>query len=512
MENIEIETKAKTPRRLTSLWQKIRYSQIVFLIVYCLAGMHTMSIWGYLPSILTTLEKRFGFNTQAVSAVFVIAEISTFTSSIILSYYGGNKHQPRMMAIGLMVWGTAMVLVVSPQFIYGSNEISGSSYDKGFNSSSLSNSFELSCERVKNESCDNDSSTINTSSVISLCLISLGIFISNAGITMCTTIGPSFVDNNVDKKNTGLYFGLYGLARQIGFSCGIFYASKFLSLYQTPSVDPGFDEEDLRWVGAWWIGFIVMGIQCFIIGILMGMFPQSLKSLGSNKSDLAEAKRINDANLWKGYINIISSVVGLLGAGIVIKVFKPSSRKIAVFLTVSGVLNAVLYFSVNGITCGNPEIKKEIMASEPQCMHSCNCDNFQFDPICDLDSGITYFSPCHANCKEHHIESGNVVTQQFIVYLRNFLYDNFLILCGMFFVLAFIPTPIFIGMVVDQSCNTWHQSSCEESNTFCVNYDYGKFRDSVHMFIGAAYLVGAGFAAYMTLNIKQIKDFYSDDE
>ncbi|KAG1677179.1 hypothetical protein GQR58_013977 [Nymphon striatum] len=173
-------------------------------------------------------------------------------------------------------------------------------------------------------------------------------------------------------------------------------------------VDPGFDEEDLRWVGAWWIGFIVMGIQCFIIGILMGMFPQSLKSLGSNKSDLAEAKRINDANLWKGYINIISSVVGLLGAGIIIKVFKPSSRKIAVFLTVSGVLNAVLYFSVNGITCGNPEIKKEIMASEPQCMHSCNCDNFQFDPICDLDSGITYFSPCHANCKEHHIESGNV--------------------------------------------------------------------------------------------------------
>ncbi|KAG1676858.1 Solute carrier organic anion transporter family member 1C1 [Nymphon striatum] len=575
MENIEIETKAKTPRRLTSLWQKIRYSQIVFLIVYCLAGMHTMSIWGYLPSILTTLEKRFGFNTQAVSAVFVIAEISTFTSSIILSYYGGNKHQPRMMAIGLMVWGTAMVLVVSPQFIYGSNEISGSSYDKGFNSSSLSNSFELSCERVKNESCDNDSSTINTSSVISLCLISLGIFISNAGITMCTTIGPSFVDNNVDKKNTGLYFGLYGLARQIGFSCGIFYASKFLSLYQTPSVDPGFDEEDLRWVGAWWIGFIVMGIQCFIIGILMGMFPQSLKSLGSNKSDLAEAKRINDANLWKdlpsiiknlfqnkvyianmfcasfgwigtygsnltipkvfevmfyitpseagtytGYINIISSVVGLLGAGIVIKVFKPSSRKIAVFLTVSGVLNAVLYFSVNGITCGNPEIKKEIMASEPQCMHSCNCDNFQFDPICDLDSGITYFSPCHANCKEHHIESGNVIYRQCGCNVTRFEDGNFKILSmefdnaqkGVCKPESFIPTPIFIGMVVDQSCNTWHQSSCEESNTFCVNYDYGKFRDSVHMFIGAAYLVGAGFAAYMTLNIKQIKDFYSDDD
>ncbi|KAG1677184.1 Solute carrier organic anion transporter family member 2B1 [Nymphon striatum] len=209
MENIEIETKVKTPRGLTFLWQKIRYSQIVFLIVYCLAGMHTMSIWGYNPSILTTLEKRFGFNTQAVTAVFVIAEISTFTSSIILSYYGGNKHQPRMMAIGLMVWGTAMVLVVSPQFIYGSNEISGNTYDKGFNSSSLENSFELSCERVRNETCGNDSSTINTSSVISLCLMSIGIFISNAGLAMISTIGASFVDNNVDKKNTGLYMGLY---------------------------------------------------------------------------------------------------------------------------------------------------------------------------------------------------------------------------------------------------------------------------------------------------------------
>ncbi|KAG1677185.1 Solute carrier organic anion transporter family member 2A1 [Nymphon striatum] len=325
-----------------------------------------------------------------------------------------------------------------------------------------------------------------------------------------------------------------------------------------------------------------MGIQCFIIGILMGIFPKSLKSQGSNKSvltqkykDLAEAKGINNANPWKdlpsiiknlfqnkvyianmfcasfgwysnygsnltipkvfevmfyitpseagtytGYINIISSVVGYLGAGIIIKVFKPSPRKIAVFVTVSFILNAALSFSVNGITCGNPEIKKEILASEPQCMHSCNCDNFQFDPICDVDRDITYFSPCHANCKEHQIESGNEIYRQCGCNVTRFEDGHFIVLSmefnnaqkGVCKPESYIPTPIFFGMVVDQSCNTWHQSSCEESNSFCVNYDYGKFRDSIHMFIGAAYIVGAGFAAYMTLNIKQIKDFYSDDE
>ncbi|KAG1677189.1 Solute carrier organic anion transporter family member 2B1 [Nymphon striatum] len=576
MENIDIVTKAKTSRGLALLWKKIRYSQTLFIIVYCMAGMHILSLWGYLPSILTTLEKRFGFSTQAVTFMFVISDISTFLFSIILTYYGGNKHRPRIMAIGLIFWSTAMILIVSPQLIYGPKELSESIHDKDFNSSSLTNSFELSCERARNETCGKDSSTVNTSSVISLCLMSLGIFISNAGFVICITIGLSYVDDNIDKENAGLYIGLFSVARQIGLIGGIFYASKFLSLYQKPSVDPGFDEKDPRWIGAWWIGFIVMGIQCFIVGIIMGIFPKELRSQGSNKlhlthkdKDFAEAKGIKDENLWKdlpsrikklcqnkvyvanmfcvsfglfskwgsslmipkilevmffltpseantynGYINIASSVVGFLVVGVLTKVFKPSPVKIAIFLTVSFILNAALIFSVNGITCGNPEIKKEIMASEPQCAQSCNCDNFQFNPICDVDRGITYFSPCHANCKEHHIESGTMIYRQCGCNVTEFDRWNFnisIIGIQQRTERSFVPVPILFGMVVDKSCNIWDESNCE-SNTFCMNYDYERFRDSIHIFIGAGYIVAAGFAAYMTFHIRKIKDFYSDED
>ncbi|KAG1677190.1 Solute carrier organic anion transporter family member 2B1 [Nymphon striatum] len=557
MENIDGVTKAKTPRGLALLWKKIRYSQTLFIIVYCIAGMHILSLWGYLPSILTTLEKRFGFSTQAVTFMFVISDISTFIFSIILTYYGGNKHRPRMVAIGLIFWSTAMILIVSPQLIYGPKELSESIYDKDFNSSSLTNSFELSCERARNETCGKDSSTVNTSSIISLCLMSIGIFISNAGFVVCITIGLSYVDDNIDKQNAGLYIGLFSVARQIGLIGGIFYASKFLSLYQKPSVDPGFDEKDPRWIGA-----------C-----------SDLK--GSNKShlthkdkDFAEAKGIKDENLWKdlpsrikklcqnkvyvanmfsvsfglfskygsalmipkilevmffltpseantynGYINIASSVVGFLVVGVLTKVFKPSPVKIAIFLTVSFILNAALIFSVNGITCGNPEIKKEIMASEPQCAQSCNCDNFQFNPICDVDRGITYFSPCHANCKEHHIESGTMIYRQCGCNVTEFEDGSLLSLSlefnnaqnGVCHQKSFIPAPILFGMVIDKSCNIWDESNCE-SNTFCIKYDYERFRDSIHIFIGAGYIFAAGFAAYMTFHIRKIKDFYSDED
>ncbi|KAG1686291.1 Solute carrier organic anion transporter family member 1A4 [Nymphon striatum] len=332
---------------LSLLWKKTRHNKLCFLIVHCLAGLHIMSLWGYLPSIMTNLEKLLGFSTQIVSLIFVFGEISTFLFSIVLSYYGGTKHRPRMLAVAL------------PHAIFGSKEITQNMNGNDLISTSLDSPFKLVCTEARNETCNESIESFETSSVITCFLLCLGIFISNAGAVIWLNIGASYLDDNLATQTTVLFI-----------------------------VDPGFDESDPRWIGAWWIGFVVIGIQCILVGILMGIFPKNLKFVGLKKPDLsndvmelAKAKGIKEDNLWKG--NILFSC-----------------KLINSFFINRMICITEIYKTLSGIKI------TEIMASEPQCIHTCDCNNFQFNPICDVDMGITYFSPCHANCKEHISESG----------------------------------------------------------------------------------------------------------
>lgn len=33
------------------------------------------------------------------------------------------------------------------------------------------------------------------------------------------------------------------------------------------------------------------------------------------------------------------------------------------------------------------------------CDMNCNCDSISYTPICDIQTNVTFFSPCHAGCK-----------------------------------------------------------------------------------------------------------------
>ena len=44
----------------------------------------------------------------------------------------------------------------------------------------------------------------------------------------------------------------------------------------------------------------------------------------------------------------------------------------------------------------------------PVCNTTCNCDREKFSPICGID-GKTYFSACHAGCRNATLVDGMVV-------------------------------------------------------------------------------------------------------
>lgn len=58
----------------------------------------------------------------------------------------------------------------------------------------------------------------------------------------------------------------------IGF--GLAYA--MLKVYIDPTLTPVIPKDDPRWMGAWWLGWILLGTLMFIFAALIGMFPKHL--------------------------------------------------------------------------------------------------------------------------------------------------------------------------------------------------------------------------------------------
>jgi hypothetical protein len=49
-----------------------------------------------------------------------------------------------------------------------------------------------------------------------------------------------------------------------------------LHIFVDPSKTPLIDSKDPRWVGAWWLGWLILGIAMLVIAVFIGMFPKAL--------------------------------------------------------------------------------------------------------------------------------------------------------------------------------------------------------------------------------------------
>jgi len=53
-------------------------------------------------------------------------------------------------------------------------------------------------------------------------------------------------------------------------------------------LDPGIDQRDPRWVGAWWLGFVICGVCISIWGLTLFMFPPKVTGADSPEASGVE--------------------------------------------------------------------------------------------------------------------------------------------------------------------------------------------------------------------------------
>uniref|UniRef100_A0A1B0GL27 Solute carrier organic anion transporter family member n=1 Tax=Lutzomyia longipalpis TaxID=7200 RepID=A0A1B0GL27_LUTLO len=246
----------------------------------------------YFVITLTTIERRFKIPSHTTGIIMSGNEISQILLSLFLSYAGGQRNRPLWIAWGVAICGFSCFILALPHFIYGAGDdalrLTKEFQDKFENNILFANSSNLMgdgsqrlCSMTdtnKSHDCD------ELFSVVPLVLIFLSQFILGIGNTLYYSLGQAYLDDNTKKTNTPQLLGYAFSLRMLGPLIGFFVAYAFLNMYIDPTKTPLISPADPRWMGAWWMGWIVVGSIMMVFAILIGMFPKDLPKKPKKKT------------------------------------------------------------------------------------------------------------------------------------------------------------------------------------------------------------------------------------
>lgn len=267
-------------------------------------------------------------------------------------------------------------------------------------------------------------------------------------------VGWPYIDDNVPKHRTPVYLAISAVLRQFGPTAGFLVSGFALRYYENPFMDPGITQDDPRWIGAWWVGFLLLGTLVAIFTLPMFLFPNqfktpeksvretdsgkggsslrrlfttplflvlaigvSIRAMGHRGYRMLKPKYIetqyrqssSNASFFTGTTNLISIAVGIASGGWAITKFKPSAKFLTGCLAFVHFITVVTMLGAVFLGCPSPffpQLHQDspargqdmIGGGLDQCNAECGCTTEVFNPVCGPDGVSNYFSPCYAGC------------------------------------------------------------------------------------------------------------------
>ncbi|XP_067010749.2 solute carrier organic anion transporter family member 74D [Anabrus simplex] len=277
-----------------------------FLIVYGLLGTVQAMAVMYFIATLTTLEKRFKIPSKTLGILMSGNEVSQILLALLLTYYGGKGNRPRWIAWGVACAAMSCFILALPHAAYGAGREAlalTKEYHEQYNSSNSQTviSEELCLVRDEADICDADA-LAGEYSIFPLFLIFLSQFVLGIGTTLYYALGQTYLDDNTKKTSTPLMLSCVMALRTVGPAFGFMLGFACLRIYIEPSLTPLIDNKDPRWLGAWWLGWVILGLLMLFLSILIAMFPKQLPrtrpvSAQSDMSQLAEEQPLSRPSL-----------------------------------------------------------------------------------------------------------------------------------------------------------------------------------------------------------------------
>ncbi len=209
---------------------------------------------------VSSLEQRYSFSSTLAGALFAVYDATVVIAGIFISYTGGKVHKPRFLGISLIILSIGNFVMASPQFFFGS-------YKQG--SASQANYEEC----MSTDPTDDDCSAANIGAYVILMLAQVILGIGGSAIY---TVGIAYIDEIIRPPFVSLHLGAIAVCGVIGPAIGYLLGSLLLSIYVDPWIETDLTNSNPNWVGAWWIGLVLMGCLGLIVSSIFLMFPKWL--------------------------------------------------------------------------------------------------------------------------------------------------------------------------------------------------------------------------------------------
>ncbi|KAM9311392.1 solute carrier organic anion transporter family member 1A6-like [Gastrophryne carolinensis] len=251
----------------------------VFLVALCFSYFAKAFSGSYMKSSITQIERRFDISSSMVGLVDGGFELGNLLVIVAVSFFGAKLHRPRMIAAGCFVMSLGSFLTAAPHFFMGTYKYETArtpapSFDNLTNSVSPCAANQtlpvppaLDCNKETN---------------YMWVYVMIGNMLRGIGETPITPLGLSYIDDFARPENTALYLAFLHAVSLFGPMAGFMLSSYTAKLF----VDIGFVDmdtvtitpQDSRWVGAWWVGFLLAGIIHLLSGIPFCFIPRNAKN------------------------------------------------------------------------------------------------------------------------------------------------------------------------------------------------------------------------------------------
>ncbi|XP_046729896.1 solute carrier organic anion transporter family member 1C1-like [Silurus meridionalis] len=240
----------------------------------------------YMKSSVTQIERRFDIPSSQIGFIDVSFEIGNLLVIAFVSYFGAKLHRPRLIGMGCLIMAIGSFITAMPHFFQGL-------YKYETTISHIFNDTESITPCLANEShLQDDISAVSQTecekaSGSSLWVyVFLGNLLRGIGETPVMPLGLSYMDDFARQENTAFYiaciqsFGIMG--PMVGFMLGSFCAKLYVDVGAVDLDSIAINYKDSRWVGAWWLGFLVTGAVMLLAGIPFWFLPRSLPKQGED--------------------------------------------------------------------------------------------------------------------------------------------------------------------------------------------------------------------------------------
>ena len=208
-------------------------------------------------------------------------------------------HRPRVVSIGFFICGLGCLLFALPHFLTpvympGNDD----TVDDG-----------LCRDRTNSTSiCDQDDNSSPSSLSSFLWFFIIARFCNGIGSAPLFNWGGTYMDDSVSRETFSLYIGIFYAMGIIGPAVAVIAGGYLLNVHTDflSEEESGLTPDDPLWVGAWWVGYLFLGVLCFLVLIPISGYAWEIPGSGEiRKQKISEAYSIDTQDdIVKGDMDI----------------------------------------------------------------------------------------------------------------------------------------------------------------------------------------------------------------